>query len=114
MSKPEMKFKHTYMTKEKMATGGNDVFSTGYKSYIADEESALNEMLGKEFRGVSNSTLNSVLRREAGIGIKPTSICSWATWVLRGISIRYSSIRLPDDRIPYDFENIVDLTVKYV
>ncbi|SCY59677.1 hypothetical protein SAMN02910292_02171 [Lachnospiraceae bacterium XBB2008] len=43
MSKPDMKFQHTYITKEKMNKGGEGVFSSSFKSYVADGESALKD-----------------------------------------------------------------------
>ena len=43
MSKPDMKFEHSYMTKEKVDANNGGVFTSTFKSYIADGTQALND-----------------------------------------------------------------------
>ena len=45
MSKPDMNFQHTYMTKEKMSKGGDGVFSSTFKSYVTDGDQALKDKI---------------------------------------------------------------------
>lgn len=55
-----MQFKHTYMTKDKMKKAGEGAFSSQYKSYIADGESALKD---KIHGGVSRDDVMQDVRR---------------------------------------------------
>ena len=38
-----MKFKHTYMSKDKMKKSGEGAFDSKFKSYVTDGESALKD-----------------------------------------------------------------------
>ena len=55
-----MQFKHTYMTKDKMKKAGEGAFSSQFKSYIADGESALKD---KIHGGVSREDVMKDVRR---------------------------------------------------
>ena len=55
-----MQFKHTYMSKDKMKKGGDGVFSSQFKSYIADGENALQD---KIMGGVSREDVMKDVRR---------------------------------------------------